>query len=544
MREKILEYLDGYDVKMNLCTTKKRDFSSKKGFAQSPCARMDFFNEWFEEFMSMNHSSLAGLIYISSQHCDSFIINYPLIRETCRKYGLPVLGMEEGYRTSGFGQISTRIEAFLESIQLKKKISAADDIDYYGGIPAQSGVFRQRMNLVKAVAGKLPLEAIQKTVSNQIEIFTETMWQEPQRIVWTNMVMPTEIFYAAELIPVNMELVAGWLASLGLSRQFISRCEGLGFSSNLCSYHKATIGLIEEGGLPKPSGVAVSSHICDGGPGVARFFASRYGASAFILNIPFSDNTINYHYLKTQYEMLIKWVEEYTGRPIENEKLLEALEYSNKAREYWIKAFEIRKGEPLFPGHLSLRNLFGSTFLFGSRLGMEVAKAYYEQLAEMKDKGGQLGKDGRKRILWIHFAPLYNNKIMDYLESELDCWIVMDITGHIYWPEYDLEKPVDSLVKRCLSHFYLDDPDKRGKLYRRLVKEYSIDGIVHFMHSGCRAIPGASWQVREIADEFGLSYLELAGDCIDPRGFSEEQMRLRLDAFKETLGRDSFVSGN
>ena len=57
------------------------------------------------------------------------------------------------------------------------------------------------------------------------------------------------------------------------------------------------------------------------------------------------------------------------------------------------------------------------------------------------------------------------------------------------------------------------------------------------MHNGCRAIPGAVWQVRDVADEKGIPFLELAGDCIDPRGFSEEQMKLRLEAFREILWR-------
>lgn len=535
MREKIDSSLEGFHVQWSTCAKKERGGGSVDDFLRNPCARMDTFAAWFADFLSRNSTNLSGIIYISSQHCDSFLFQYPSVKRICEEKGVPLLGLEESYRNNGFGQMLTRIEAFLESMSFNKEINNRSFETTHIQKEYLQNPFRQRMSLVKAVTKKLPLRSIQMTVENQIELFTQRMWEAPQRVIWTNMVMPAEIFYAAGLIPVNMELVAGWTATLGLSRQYISKCEGMGFSSNLCSYHKATVGMIEDGALPKPVCVSVSSHICDGGPSVAALFSERYGAESYILNIPFMEGRINSEYLNQQYKELIAWVEGYTGKQIKGDALAEALALSNKAREYWGKAFELRKGRPLFPGHLSLRNLFGSTFLFGSELGLEVARSYYEELMNLSRLEEEPGQPGKKRILWIHFAPLYNNKIMEYLENELNCWIVMDITGYIYWPEHNPEKPIESLAKRSLSHFYLGEPAERRKLYNRLIGEYEIDGVIHFMHNGCRAIPGSAGQVREICEENKVAYLELAGDCIDPRGFSEEQMRLRLEAFKETL---------
>ncbi len=185
-----------------------------------------------------------------------------------------------------------------------------------------------------------------------------------------------------------------------------------------------------------------------------------------------------------------------------------------------------------------LRNLFGATFLLGSRFGLDVMRTYH---AEMQQKytapQNQASPAKRKRILWIHFAPLYHNALLEYLEETLACTIVYDITGYIYWQQYDLDMPLESLAQRAASHFYLGEPEKRQKLYADIIREYRIDGVIHMMHNGCRAIPGASWQVRDTADMLGIPYLELSGDCIDPRGFSAAQMKLRLEAFGEMLWR-------
>ena len=402
------------------------------------------------------------------------------------------------------------------------------------------------MSLARAVVPRLELEAARIVVQNQIDLFTEKIWESPEKIIWTNMVMTTEILYAADLIPVNIELVAGWLGTLGLSSNCIATCENLGFSPTLCSYHKAALGICEKGGLPIPRGVVMSSHICDGAIGAAYHFANRYDANTFILNLPYSKNDFNFRFVIQQYYRLIQWIEGYTGEKFSEEKLKKALSLSNIAREYWIKACELRKGEPLFQGHLSLRNLFGTTFLFGSELGVEASRAYFEELCKLKNSlEGHLNvKSRKKRILWIHFAPLYANDIMRYLEEQLDCRIVFDITGYLYWSEHNVDKPVESLANKALSHFYLGEASERMKLYHRLVEEYAADCIIHFMHNGCRAIPGSSWQIRRMADELRLPYMELWGDCIDPRGFSSEQMMLRLEAFREALGGCKSVSGH
>lgn len=563
LRAKLEEYLEDYSLKINLCHTRSNgdeliwryrnlNESQKQNFyleeskisSNKPCARMSYFSDWFEKFMLKNNPKLEGLIYISSQHCDGFLFRYPFVKETCKKYNIPLLALESDYDCRGFGQVSTRLEAYKESLNLRKR--KAMDLKGKDAIYTAENYnsFKQRMHLTKGIIPKLPYKSIQKVVENQVEIFTKKIWEQPEKIVWTNMVMAVEFFYSAGLVPVNMELVAGWLASLGLSRELISESEGIGLSSSLCSYHKATVGLLRKGGLPEPKGVAISSHICDGGVGVAHYFAKEYKADTFILNTPFHDNNENLQYVINQYRELISWIENYTGEAFNRKRLLESMELSNMAREYWIKAYQLRKGRPLFPGHLSLRNLFGATFLFGSELGYKVAKTYYEELLELSQKKDNTLKDKKKRILWIHFAPLYNNKIMEYFEDELDCCIVMDITGHIYWDKYDLNKPLESLAKRALSHFYLGEAHNRQELYLRLIKDYKIDGIIHFMHNGCRAIPGSSWQIRDISKKLRLPYLELSGDCIDPRGFSDQQMKLRMEAFKESLGRDLFVSRN
>ncbi len=502
--------------------------------SEFPCARMNYFIDWFKNYVKVN-KQLKGVIYFSSQNCDNYLFSFPVIQAVCKANGIPVIQLEINYNEKSLGQIATRLEAFIECLEFHSKKGVCKNTPQEAN---ENNPFVQRMKLTRALIPRLPLKAIQMVVENQVDIFTKSIWTNPEKTVWTNMVMTPELFYAAGLIPVNMELVAGWLSSLHLSRDYISRSEGNGLSPSICSYHKATLGLIEDGGLSRPSGAAVSSHICDGGVGVANYFRRKYGTDTFILNVPFDRNAINKDYLVEQYRSLVNWIENYTGQKLAEDKIQKALELSNETRELWLKVLELRKGAPVVPGRYMLRNLFGATFLFGSQFGYEVVKAYHDELLERCEKAKENNTfKERKRILWIHFAPLYNNSLLEYLEEELGCCIVIDITGHIYWSEYDTQKPLESLAERAISHFYLGEAKEREQLYTEIIRDYKIDGVIHMMHNGCRAIPGASWQVRDVADELNVPYLELSGDCIDPRGFSEEQMKLRLEAFKEMVWR-------
>ena len=338
-----------YNTLFNLCSDREGKYQSDSLCQLMPCPRdMTFFN-WFSEFLVQNQQNICGIIYLGSQHCDGVLFNFPMIQKECAKFKIPIQNIEVVYRSAGFGQLSTRVEAFIESMEFnasenKEKRATKESLDL--NKKKSSYLFKKMMHLVKGVIPQQPLEPIKIIIDYQSEVFSEIAWKNPEKIIWTNMVMPVEIFYAAGLIPVNMELIAGWLASLGLSQRYINKAEAIGFSPNVCSYHKATIGLIEEGGFPIPKAAAISSHICDGSPGVVNYFSTKYDTKTFILNVPFNYTSISLNYLHNQFRKLIEWVESYTGKKIEEAKLKEAIELSNQARHYWEKAFEIRNIKP------------------------------------------------------------------------------------------------------------------------------------------------------------------------------------------------------
>ena len=403
--------------------------------------------------------------------------------------------------------------------------------------------FVQRMRLAGGLRAGMRLHAAQSLVRHQVSMFTGEIWKEPSRVVWTNMGMPPELFYAAGYLPVNTELTAGWSSTLNLAAKYLTIAEQKGFGQNLCSYHKAIIGAMECGDLPSPRLAVMSSHICDGGRGLLSYFASRFRTKTYLIQVPYGQTDEDNRYVQRQLQECYSKIARSVSWPSAVRELQSAIQCSNQARRWLTNANALRKKAVLLPGNAAIRNLFGATFLFGSALGIQITREYCQQLVELAARGEPALLEGH-RILWIHFAPLYAGRLMRYFEETLRCPIAFDITGHPYWEEMRGDTPFQSLAQKMASHFFLGSSRGRIKLYRHLVQEYQIRGIVMLMHQGCKAIPASSWELRELGRQIQIPYLELPGDCVDPRSFGEEQTRLRMEAFAECLGRRQHGSGN
>lgn len=386
------------------------------------------------------------------------------------------------------------------------------------------------MRLAGGASAQMELNAANLLVRYQSRLFSDTVWKKPESVVWTNMVMPTELLYAAGCIPVHIELMSGWMSTLGLAAGQIAHAHAAGFPVGVCSYHKAVIGALESGMLPPPKTAVLSSHICDGGTAMARYLRERHGTEVFLLEVPYLNTPQNRRLMRKRLEKLCVFFLKRTGRSFGRAELEGAMRLSNEAREDLVRANCLREKRLLFWGNLALRNLFGLTFLLGSAEGARIARAYRKELEGREPMPGKY-----HRLLWVHFAPLFSGELLRYFEQTLKCAVAFDMTGYIYWEPLNERRPLSSLSRKVMSHFFLCQTDGRAALYSRIIREMNIEAAVIFMHQGCRAIPGAAWELKELCGRQGLPCLELSGDCIDPGGVSAQQLKLRMDAFSESL---------
>ena len=60
---------------------------------------------------------MDGVIYHILKFCDHYMWDMPFTTEEFEKIGLPLLPVESEYVKGSFGQLKTRFQAFVESLQ-------------------------------------------------------------------------------------------------------------------------------------------------------------------------------------------------------------------------------------------------------------------------------------------------------------------------------------------------------------------------------------------------------------------------------------------
>jgi benzoyl-CoA reductase subunit C len=87
-----------------------------------PCARMFPSDERFNRIVdSALQFNVDGVVSQTIRYCVPYAHDLPLLIKRLKKHDIPVLSLDVEYGTPGSGQIQTRVQAFLEMLEAKRK---------------------------------------------------------------------------------------------------------------------------------------------------------------------------------------------------------------------------------------------------------------------------------------------------------------------------------------------------------------------------------------------------------------------------------------
>jgi benzoyl-CoA reductase/2-hydroxyglutaryl-CoA dehydratase subunit BcrC/BadD/HgdB len=356
-------------------------------------------------------------------------------------------------------------------------------------------------------------------------------------VVWSNAFAPFEMFYGLDLLPCQPETLAALAAKLGLSRDAITCAEAGCYSSDTCSLYRCGLGLNMEGLIPRPDMIICSSYLCDGTMKFFHNISQFYGCEYYLLDVPYHDTERARKYLASQLEELANIIAKKQGKSLDHDKLAQALRLANEAREYVVKINELRRAVPCpLSGSDALSYVLDMQFFgFGSETGVRFFKTLYEEMKDRFESGKGAVAEEKFRLLWLHhIRPYYSNDIISHLES-MGASVCFGESNHVYWEPLDVDNPFESLAAKILSNPSGGPLERRSDLALELAERYDVNGTIHFSHWGCRQSCGGEYVIRDLMQKKGIPMLVLNGDGADSRNYSEEQTRLRLDAFLEML---------
>lgn len=390
------------------------------------------------------------------------------------------------------------------------------------------------LNLARRGGGRLKAS---RRMADMIIQFTRKSIRGDRPFVLTSIWAPSEILYALDIIPLNAESAAASLASFGLSDDFLDIAERNFHPPETCSILRCATGAVFDKLFPSPSAVVATTHLCDAGAKMISTASRVYGCEYFLIDVPHQDHDDAVLYVAEQLEEMATGLSEITGEKLKKERLARAITLSNEARSYALQSNALRR---VVPSPMRGSEALSYLYLVGVGFGSEEALKVYKILAhELKRRVAKkftpLGEE-KYRLLWLHIKPYFRNRFFHYLEKERKAAIVFEEVNHIFWPELDPERPFESVARKLISNTANDPMDRHIGMLLHLAEEYSVDGVLHYAHWGCRWNYGRIRMVKEAFQDKGIPIISIECDSVSERNFFEDQLIRQIDSFLDMIG--------
>jgi benzoyl-CoA reductase subunit B len=355
-----------------------------------------------------------------------------------------------------------------------------------------------------------------------------------------------------------------------VSLEYINAAEGWGMSTDACNYVKADVGLalkqmIHPGGkIPKPS-LAIASNVCLVFTKWAEIWERIHGCPVYVLDIPMgrrrnaaltvgsSQWEADHEYVLSQLWEIVALLEQITGKKFDEQKLAEAQEHTNRMLRAWKAILEVNHSRPatfdtLADGVVFLGILHTTR---GTSEGADFMEYTLHELQQAAaDKVGVIPEE-RFRLLFHgvacypylrRFLAMFHGWGGVFVSSP---YLIFASGGFGDDDLFDPSRPMESLAELTLkcsqtAHQAMYFTDEY-MMTRDLLNKFGVDGVIFHSVKSCRTVSTCHLNTREfLVHQHDVPCLYLESDHVDPRYFSEAQIKNRVDAFFEALTQRKF----
>lgn len=364
-------------------------------------------------------------------------------------------------------------------------------------------------------------------------------------VAWITVFTPVELLHALDLYPIAPEHFGAMCSARGFILDYLEEAERGGYSENLCSYSRCSLGYVLSGmkGLMPPPDILITfRNSCDVYVKWWQSLHMHLGTPLFVGEAPYVltlDDLDNYvlDYVVKQLEQLVEMAEEKFGLKFDMEKLVEIVKLSDKASELWLETLKLRRSRPCpLGGRDSASDIFPLVVMQGTK---EAVKFYEELLREVKEKVSReegVIENERFRLLFDGIWLWHAFDLIKYFEDK-GAVFVYEPYSEAWAYRLDASKPLESIARKILAMGLNVDIDLRIERFLESIKEFQIDGAVLFSNRSCKTWSTPQLVTADILNKnFNVPYLLFEADMADPRQYAEAQIKNRIDAFLEVLG--------
>ncbi len=360
---------------------------------------------------------------------------------------------------------------------------------------------------------------------------------EPDRkVIYTSVyAFPMELLAAFDVVPFDFEIAGAMLSSTDAGVEMMKEAEDRGYAMDVCSFHRCSLGATFSEYFPVPDLLLTTSYYCDQKAKTNEILSLFHHREPFLVYAPWEITKDSVRYVEKQLRQIAEKLGEITGEPLDEDRLKEAVRSSNRARKSHLKLLEMLKHCPAPYGGADMIGFSINGLMFtGTEVKEKLNEAYLRHM-EKNIVGGE-GQPEKHRIYWFAWLPVYEAGLFDTLK-EKEVSVPLCETFRVFWDEIDEDRPFEGLALKCLQNPFIGPVTRRTRGLDKIVEEYSIDGAILFATPACRHANGAYRHLKDSMEKLDLPFLMLDMDISDPRGYSREQMKVRLEGFIEVLAQ-------
>ena len=368
-----------------------------------------------------------------------------------------------------------------------------------------------------------------------------------EKIGWCASNFPQEIPTTLGLKVVYPENQAAAIAAKGAGLEMCEYAEGeMHLSNDLCAYARINLAYAQKGKcpngeqeMPMPDFVLCANNICSCMQSWYSNIAKMLDIPLIMLDFPYNDEDLvdekRTAYMRGQFDHAIRQLEEITGKKWDDNRFNQVMEYSQRTARAWLKAASFANFKP---SPLNGFELFNHMAVAVTARGTKEAAEAFEQLAAEYEQNVRENKSTYKvpeqhRILFEGIAcwPYLRATSGPLKEAGVNVTstVYAAAFGVIYRNTEELMQ-VYYNVPNCLSL------EHATKLREDAIVAGKADGALCHINRSCKLWSGIALEMgRRIESDMNIPVVTFDGDQADPRNFSEEQYKTRVEGLVEIM---------
>ena len=372
----------------------------------------------------------------------------------------------------------------------------------------------------------------------------------------------TELIRSFGALPVLPEINALQSGMRKLSGDYIAEAERVGHSEDVCAYVKCDIGMMKTGNvspagtkLPKPDLLLLSYTGCYTFMKWFELLREEYECPTVFFHVPYQgDGKLEPEHreymIRQLRETVIPALEKATGRKYDEEKLRHHLAMSAMAEDDLVAVLQSAKQKPS-----PIDGYFGTVYyvgpMFSAFRGTEEGVEYYRTLRQEVEARAAAGlgpivpdgslDDQRFRLVvegppsWTHFRDFW--KLFTDEKAVVVASTYTKVGGtYDFGFRHDPSDPLGTMADYCSGCYTNLNLPSRVDMISRYIREYEADGFVINSIKSCNSFSAGQLMIlREVEKRTGVPGAFIESDLVDPRYFSQANIKNRLESYFQMI---------